>query len=32
VDISSLSLAARIGRDGASGSFANNQEGIAAPV
>jgi transposase len=30
VDISSVWLAARIGRDGASGSFANNQESMAA--
>jgi transposase len=30
VDISSVSLEARIGRDGAGGSFANNPEGIAA--
>jgi transposase len=29
IDISSTSLEARIGRDGAAGTFANNPEGIA---
>jgi transposase len=31
VDISSVSLESRIGRDGAQASFPNNPEGIAAP-